>query len=228
MFEKLRANFKRLSGDPLLWQSCVFNLILCACMSFFYIDSGKRVEPFIYALYFLAFVISVFFFGRKCLPVLFLVYAAGATQDTAFINCTVFFILIFMSWLFPKWKIPMFFIYALEIVVVCFRHDKTVFHLLAHFSFCIIFYFFSNLVKDKIVKQAYKDISGQIEELKLEEKEEIIVRQLAEGKLMKEITDFSKNTKSKYLHSAMERNDCKTAEELAARYAILNKQKSQE
>lgn len=215
--------FKKLFSDKLLIYSCIFNLILCACMSYFYFDSGKMIEPLLYAIFFFLYIIAVLIFGRKCLPIMYLIFAAGATQDTIFINCTCFFILIGIYWCFPEWKYPIFLTYGIEIVIVCFRHNKTVFHLLAHFSFCVIFFFFAEVVKKIVIEKALRSVVIPDGRLELDPKEEIVIRQLAEGKRQKEIKEFSKNTIHRYIEIAMERNNCSTPEELVARYAIYNK-----
>lgn len=226
MFKKLQKKFRNLFEDKIIFMSCIFNLILCGCMAFIYADSGKDLVAGLYAIFFIFYVVSVFIGGRKVVPAMYILFVACTVQNTAYTNCTSFFVLIFIMWMFPKWKLPVLLGYFIEICIVCYRHDRTPIHLLAHFCFCTIFYFFADTVRNLVINHIYKDMSSPIEPLKLEEKEEVIIRQLAEGKLMKEIEDFSKNTKTKYLHSAMERNGCSTPEELTARYAILHKMNS--
>lgn len=218
----MRELLKNIKNDGMLRQSILINMIICGCMAFFYVDSGKMIEPLLYAIFFLCYVISALIFGRKCIPIMYIIFVAGAVQDTTFINCTSFFILVFISWCFPKWTKFLYSFYFLDILLVCYRHNKTVWHLLAHFSFCLVFWLLAESVKHYIQRTDMENVSKTLVDLKLEENEEIIVKELAEGKLLKEIPTFSKNTKTKYLKQAMQRNNCSTPSELAARYKILN------
>ena len=92
----MRELLKNIKNDGMLRQSILINMIICGCMAFFYVDSGKMIEPLLYAIFFLCYVISALIFGRKCIPIMYIIFVAGAVQDTTFINCTSFFILVFI------------------------------------------------------------------------------------------------------------------------------------
>lgn len=241
--EFIKKRFLNFSSDCMQWQSCLLNVILCLCMGYFYFDSNM-VVPLVYSVFFFAYVIVVFFLGRKCIPVMYMLYCFGGVQDITFINLTGWFIVIGLSWWFPKWKIPMICVYVIEIFFVCFRHSKSVWHLLAHFAFCIVFYFSAERVKNKIQndcikkernnfkadtenelkneirKEVREELINSIKPLDLTEGEENVLSQLADGKMIKEVEGVSKNTKTDYIESAMLKNGCKNKNELIALYSL--------
>lgn len=243
MFNYFKLRLKNFSSDSLQWGSCLLNIILCLCMGYFYFDSDLIV-PLVYAAFFLFYIIVVFFSGRRCIPVLYMLYCFGGVQDITFINLTAWFIIMGLSWWFPKWKYPMMVVYFLEIFFVCFRHSKSVWHLLAHFAFCVVFYVATESVRKKIEKEAVEragealrgfvektiendikaslreDLRANMKRLELTEGERVVIAQLAEGKMIKEVEGVSKNTKTDYIESAMLRNGCRTKAELISLYSL--------
>ena len=239
----INKKFLDFSSDSLQWGSCILNVILCFCMGYFYFDSDYII-PLVYAAFFFLYIIVVFLTGRRFIPVMYMLYCFGGVQDITFINLTGWFIVIGLSWWFPKWKIPMMVIYGLEIFLVCFRHSKSVWHLLAHFAFCVVFYVVAESVKKKIEKEALEratndlrdsvekiiendikdalreDLRANMKRLELTEGERVVVSQLAEGKMIKEVEGVSKNTKTDYIEAAMLRNGCRTKAELIAIYSL--------
>lgn len=239
----ISKRFKDFIKNPIEWGSCVLNLIMCLCMAYFYIDS-EFYAPLIYSVFFFAYILFVFFLGEKVIPFLYLVYILFATQDITFINCTGFFICIFLVLIFPRQRIFIYLIYVLEIFFVCFRHGKSVWHLLCHFAFCLVFWIFAKVVQKKIEKNAVNrekekireeveaeisekirnelkdEIKNSIKPLDLTSGEENVLSQLADGKMIKEVEGVSKNTKTDYIESAMLKNGCKNKNELIALYSL--------
>lgn len=219
MREFIIKRYEQFIHNEFIWKTALLNAVLCGCMAFFYYDSNM-VIPLLYGAFFFFYIIAVFVFGEKAVPVLYVLYSIGAVLDIDFINVTVFFIFMLLSWQFPRSKWPLAVIYILEIVIVCMLHHKTAVHLLFHAAYCLTLYAGACVIKKNIEKRAVLYISDHFRPLKLTPEEENILRQKAEGKLMKEITGASKNTKTAYIKAAMERNGCKTPEELTALYAI--------
>lgn len=239
----LSARTKSFSHNPFEWGSCVLNLIMCICMAYFYFDS-EYYAPLVYSIFFFAYIFIVFFFGEKVIPFLYLVYILGATQNITFINCTGFFIVLFLAVLFPRQRFYLFIFYAIEIFLVCFRHEKSALHLLCHFAFCFVFWLFAQLVKQKIEKDVIErekskirkevesetfekirnelkdEIKNSVKPLDLTSGEENVLSQLADGKMIKEVEGVSKNTKTDYIESAMLKNGCKNKNELIALYSL--------
>lgn len=145
----LKIRYNDFISSPVEWGSCILNIILCLCMGYFYLDSDYIV-PMFYAAFFFLYIIVVFLTGRRFIPLMYMLYCLGGVQNITFINLTGWFIVIGLSWWFPKWKRPMMVIYGLEIFLVCFRHLKSVWHLLAHFAFCVVFYVAAESVRKKI------------------------------------------------------------------------------
>ena len=213
----ISKRFKDFIKNPIEWGSCVLNLIMCLCMGYFYFDSDYIV-PLVYAAFFFLYIIVVFLTGQRFIPVMYMLYCLGGVQNITFINLTGWFIVIGLSWCFLKWKRPMMVIYGLEIFLVCFRHSKSVWHLLAHFAFCVVFYVAAESVRKKIEKEAVEragealrgsvektiendikdalreDLRANMKRLELTEGERAVVSQLAEGKMIKEVEGVSSIT----------------------------------
>lgn len=228
------------------WQTSILNVILCVCMCYFYIDSNFYA-PLIYSIFFFSYIICVFLFGEKIIPFMYLLYILGAIQNITFINQTGFFIILLLSCNFKNQKKFLYLFYVIEVFLVCFRHDKSVIHLACHFAFCIVFYIMFHYTKIKIEKEAVKNAIPQIEirlraeikeelkdeirmeilsnipKLELTENEKKLISELAQGKLLKEIDGFSKNTKTELLEKAMQRNGIATKNELLALYSLKEK-----
>lgn len=78
-------------------------------------------------------------------------------------------------------------------------------------------------LRTKIIEELQAEIITQTENLLiLQEHEENLIRQLSEGKMLKEIDGISKNTKTDYIETAMMRNNC-SKNELIALYSIKNR-----
>lgn len=243
MFMFVQNRLKDFCSDSLQWGSCILNVILCLCMGYFYFDSSYKA-PLVYAAFFFSYIIVVLLSGRRLIPVMYMLYCFGGVQDITFINLTGWFIIIGLFWWFPKWKIPLICVYFVEIFFVCFRHSKSVWHLLAHFAFCVVFYFSTEHVKKKVQKEALEratsdlgasiretiendikaslreDLRANMKHLNLTEGERAVVSQLAEGKMIKEVEGVSKNTKTDYIEAAMLRNGCRTKAELISLYSL--------
>lgn len=215
-FSKCYTNF---INSEISIKTSIVNAILCGCMAYFYYDSGLII-PLLYGAFFLIYPFIVFIAGEKAIPVLYAIYSIGAIQDINFLNATMFIMFMFIAWQFPKWEIPLTVIYIIEIVIVCVRHNKTPVHLLFHIGFCLSFYTCASVVKKTIEKRSILRISENFKPLDLKPEEEAVIKQKAEGKLMKEITGVSKNTRTAYIQAAMKRNGCKTPEELVALYSL--------
>lgn len=69
----ISKRFKDFIKNPIEWGSCVLNLIMCLCMAYFYIDSNYYA-PFVYSVFFFAYIVFVFLFGEKVIPFLYLIY----------------------------------------------------------------------------------------------------------------------------------------------------------
>lgn len=215
----IKKRFSDFIHDQWQWSSVIANALLVVCFAYFYHDSAYEFAPLCYAVFFLTYIFTVLLFGRRGILVMFTVFIYFAVQDITFINCTLFILLLGLALLWPKWELPLILLYALDIILVCHRHDKTVIHLLVHGILCLVFYWFFNLVVYTIRQQAFAEISKDYKKLELTKDEEKVVSELSKGKMLKEITGFSKNTKTKLLQTACARNNMGKPE-LLAMYSI--------
>ena len=75
-------------------------------------------------------------------------------------------------------------------------------------------------IYEKIRNELKEEIKNSIKPLDLTSGEEIVLSQLADGKMIKEVEGVSKNTKTDYIEAAMLRNGCRTKAELIAIYSL--------
>ena len=216
----LKKCYIRFLRDRMVWGNALLNFLLSVCFVYFYVDSGRLVFPLLYLVLFITSTFCLFFFGRKVIPFSFAFFCYISIQDMYFRDCTLFFILLGLIYYFPKFKYFLIVIYTLDVLLVCFRHDKTVWHLLAHISFCLVFYLVTQSFISDIKRNAYKDITKGNRKLNLTNKELTVITTLIEGKPLKSIEGMSKNMPKKYIESACKRNNCSGKDELLALYKL--------
>lgn len=149
--------------------------------------------------------ISVFMIGLKITYLILIILAYISCYFNSFVNFTGFFVLLLacrMNRRSEKWLLALYVMN--ESVALIYQH-KEISHLLIHIITCVFFYmiyFFVN--KPKI--------------LELEEDEEEIIKEMACGKLQKEITLYSKNVIKEKLDHAKIRNHILSTDELITLY----------
>lgn len=76
------------------------------------------------------------------------------------------------------------------------------------------------IIENDIKDALREDLRANMKRLELTEGERVVIAQLADGKMIKEVEGVSKNTKTDYIESAMLRNGCRTKAELIAIYSL--------
>lgn len=207
--KNLLRSLASLKNDKICLWSLMISNILIPIHIYQYIMSGYEIRPLIRLVFCCVYTLSVLFFRRKCIVFLFSLYAFILTQFITFQNYTPFVILVLASILTPKINKFLIGLYAIDAIVMFIRTDLSVSHILIHAINCFIIW---NAIR------AILHVKFSPKPLKLTEEETLILNDLRNGKQQKEIENFSKNTVTKYLRNAKERNNIATTEELLIRY----------
>lgn len=102
--------------------------------------------------------------------------------------------------------------YALNVFIAFAVKEREILTLGIHGMNCFLFYVCAKYLFAAIPQST----------LLLTDDERVVLRELAGGKLQKQIEQFSVNTVTKLLKNAMERNNCKSKTELLHRYLKEN------
>lgn len=196
--------------------------ILFVILAFFHYDYShytEHLQCYIRCGFCLFIALCTALFYRPGFSISFLAYAYTLVYFNTFFNFTSFVYVLIVIRCTPKLKIPALILYAIDVSVI-FGHRHLVIDALAiHIVGCIIIalliyllFYFKNQDKATAAEN----------NLKLNEDEIAILTQLAEGKLQKQIDGYSVNTVTKHLKNAMERNNCKSKNELILKFLMEN------
>ena len=188
-------------------------LLVCHCWQFY--NSGWMIEPLIRIVFYVVYIIVVMIAGRKAIPFLFLVLALVLVQFMSFTNYTCFIVCCLFCAVYDKAKWPIFIVYVLDVLIVCYRHDKTEVHIIIHFMNCAFILFSTKIIFNRLFDKLHKK---HVKKLLLDPVDRYILNELANGKKQKEIQHYSENTISKRLKKMRERNFCFTNQELILWY----------
>lgn len=168
------------------------------------------------------FPLIVLLFGYKGMWIFFFVTSSVNTLDITFNDFTALSAFCVLYLFIPKkynFIKPLCFItYTILVFIVAILHNKQPYHLFAHFIGCCILLL-------SVHKLKYGKISiPRINKLDLTNDEILILEEMCEGRLQKEISKFSQNTVTNKLKQARERNNIKTTDELISIYkkSIIN------
>ncbi len=217
----LKNRFNDFIHDQWQWSSCIANAVLVYCFNHFMIDGVFKLEPLFYGTFFSVYILVVFLFGRKAIPIMFLCFCYLGTQDINFKNCTIFILLLGLSKLWPKVKIPLIVFYVIDVFIVCFRHDTTEMHLLAHFTLCVIFYWFFELIvktiQDETIKKM-RELEEKSQQVYFTAEECAILDELVKGVKQVDVDGYSKSTVHRKLKECKLRTGCNSTRELKELY----------
>ena len=203
--------------------------ILFTILSFFHLIYSfytEHTQCYIRSGFCLLIALATFIFSRKGFVVTFLLYAYVLVYFNEFFNYTSFFYVLIAILFIPKVKIPAFVIYGIDIFVIFPVKHIQIMALGIHIVNCIIYailFYIGLKLKDVILQKLIFSQPASVEsiyELKLTDEERLVLSELAEGKLQKEIKEFSANKVTKLLRNAMERNGCKSKTELQQKFLM--------
>ena len=195
---------KSLFSDNVRIIACLSSLALCGYHVYQYFLIGNNICFLRIAMYFVL-SLTIFMFSFKVMYLELIIMSLVASYFNSFINFTQFFVILLACRMYRKSEIWLLALYALNESVALMIQGKNISHLIIHLLTCIFFYmiyFFIN--KPKI--------------LDLKPDEEEIVKQLAAGKLQKQIDLYSKNIIKDKLDHAKDRNHIIDTDELVFIY----------
>lgn len=197
-------NIKTFKNDNIRIVTFLISLLLTGYHIFQYFSTSNSICFLRIAIYgIISLVILLLGFSAMYFILIFL--ALLTCYFNSFVNFTQFFVLLLacrMNRRSEKWLLA---IYGINESIALMIQGKDISHLLIHLLTCVFFYliyFFIN--KPKV--------------LLLEKDEEEIIKQLAEGKLQKEIDLYSKNIIKQKLDFAKIRNHIISTDELVTLY----------
>ena len=195
---------KSLFSDNVRIIACLSSLALCGYHVYQYFLIGNNICFLRIAMY-LILALTIFMFSFRIMYLELIIMALIASYFNSFINFTQFFVILLACRMYRKSENWLLALYALNESVALMIQGKNISHLIIHLLTCIFFYmiyFFIN--KPKV--------------LDLKPEEEEIVKQLAAGKLQKQIDLYSKNIIKDKLDHAKDRNHIIDTDELVFLY----------
>lgn len=182
-------------------------LIIHLMLAFFHLVYSFKTEHwqcYVRAAFCLFIAVSIFLFLRPGFSVSILLYAYTLLYFNNFYNYTSFVMLIFAIIATPKLTIPALIIYAANLIPALVYRQNEIPTIGIHLLNCTWITAFILLV---VIKRETKT-------LQLTDDERTVLSQLAEGKLQKEVEPYTQNQVTQILKNAMNRNMCKTKQEL--------------
>lgn len=200
----VRENIKSFKNDNIRIITFLISLLLTGYHIFQYITTGNEICFLRIAIYaIISFVILLL--GFKIMYLILILLALLTCYFNSFVNFTQFFVLLMacrMNRRSEKWLLA---IYGINESIALMVQGKDISSLLIHMLTCVFFYliyFFIN--RPKV--------------LDLKPDEEEIIKQLAAGKMQKEIELYSKNVIKDKLDHAKDRNHIIDTNELITLY----------
>lgn len=152
----------------------------------------------------------IFFFGRKGLSFALLVFSCVLVYINNFYNyATIFFMLIAVG-ANPKLRKVAPWIYLVNVIVSFTLKRLGIIPFVIHVVYMFMFQ----------IKVNYVFSVNKPETLNLTDDEKLILDELLDGKMQKEINLYSQQTITAKIKSARERNLCETTAELMSMYAL--------
>ena len=205
---------KQLKNDMFIKSTAIYSIAISVLYFCQGLVEGFSTSLFLYIGINIVFIpITLIIRKNICIPYLLLysiilLYLIAFTPTYFYNNFSSFFLICIISILCPKIKLASFICYFIVITTCFIFGTEKIYHYLIHITRCLYFYVLLSF------------ITKQINSVKLElNKDEIIIlKQLALGMQQKEIKEISKNTVTKKLRAARERNNLTSNYELIVKY----------
>lgn len=200
----IKYNIKSFFKDNLRIAIFLITIALTGYHCYEYFETGNSICFFRIGMYLLL-AITTLISSLKVVYVVLIIMALVASYFNHFLNFTSFFVLLLACRMNRRSEGTLLIVYAVNEAIALHLKDCTIIDLLVHITTCAFFYliyFFVN--KPKV--------------LELKEDEETIIKEMADGKLQKEITLYSKNIVKEKLDHAKIRNHLIDTNELITLY----------
>lgn len=214
---KLKAHFTDLFSDEKMVRLFVVAIGALICDVYMYVDSGYKIEPLIRICYCVLFFPMAMIFGRKWVPFQYLIIAFSILYFNKWYNPTSFFLVACVALRHRKYRVPLFVLYGIAVFICLFISRRNWAHGLLHALYCVSIYFIALDIRSEFKRR-----------LKATDEELAIIKQIAEGKEMKEIEGFSEYTIYAKLREARLRNNVRKNYQLVELYEETRRQEERE
>ena len=205
--------FQVLKSDRLLFAIFLIHILL----SFFHVSysfytENEPTQCYIRAGFCAGIALATYLFLRTGFSIMIFMYACVLLYFNNFFNYTSFLFVLFAVYATPKIKTQTLLLYAIAVFIIFAIKGHAILTLGIHALNCFLFYLCARYLFAAIPQTT----------LLLTDDERVVLQELAEGKLQKQIEAFSPNTITKLVKNAMERNSCKSKTELLHRFIKEN------
>ncbi len=207
----LRKRNQVVNSDKVLLSIILIHLLL-AFFHLAYSFYSEHCQCYIRCGFCLLIAVNSFFFLRRGFSLSILAYGLVLLYFNNFYNYTSFLFVLFAIYCTPGIKKTALILYSLNVFIALAWKRCEIMTLGIHGMNCFLFY--------TCAKYLFAAITPRT--LLLTDDERNVIREMANGKLQKEIETFSQNTITKLLKNAMERNLCKSKSELIHKYLKEN------
>ena len=207
----IRKKYQILKSDRVLFSIFLIHLLL-AFFHLAYSFYTEHTQCFVRCGFCVLISFCTFLFLLKGFSISILLYAYVLLYFNNFYNYTSFLFVLFAIYCTPKISKQALIIYALNVFVALAVKQCELLTLGIHGLNCFLFYCCAKYLFAAITPTT----------LMITDDERAVLKELAKGKLQKQIDLFSQNTITKLLKNAMERNLCKTKNELINRFLKEN------
>lgn len=206
----LRNRIELLKNDTELLKICLLHLLLIALHVYENIIGNIEYHWYLRAGGCGLIALGIFCFGRKGLAYGLLAYSCVLVYINSFYNyATIFFMLIAIG-AHPKLRKVAPWVYFVNVVISYTLKRLGIIPFLIHITYIAMF----------SIKTKYIFAVNKPSKLNLTDDERLILNELLEGKMQKEIELYSQQTITAKIKNARERNMCDTTSTLLAKYAM--------
>lgn len=199
--------FRKLSEDKTTLYNFIIALVLVGLHSWQFVKSDFEIRALVNLVMAIIFVITSLFLGNKGLSYFLVTYSFVWLPFEEFDSLTS--LLLFLSAVSLNKRLWICFIpYCIGVFMTYMFQDLEISHI--GVTACYILFFWN-------VYKSIREKHSQIKPLVLTDEEEIILKELCEGKEVKEL-NMSEKTAYNKLREARQRNNCLTNKELKEQY----------
>lgn len=205
--------FQVLKSDRLLFAIFLIHLLLAFFhLAYSFYTENNPTQCYIRAGFCAGIALATYLFLRAGFSITILAYACVLLYFNNFFNYTSFLFVLFAIYATPKLQPYAVLLYAIAVFIAFALKGYTILTLGIHGLNCLLFYACARYLFAAIPQTT----------LLLTDDERLVLCELAEGKMQKQIEAFSPNKVTKVIKNAMERNHCKTKTELLHRFIKEN------
>lgn len=202
-----------LKSDRLLFAIFLIHLLLAFFhLAYSFYTENNPTQCYIRAGFCAGIALATYLFLRGGFSITILAYACVLLYFNNFFNYTSFLFVLFAIYATPKLQPYAVVLYAIAVFIVFALKGYAILTLGIHGLNCVLFYACAR----------YLFAANPQTTLLLTDDERLVLRELADGKMQKQIEAFSPNKVTKVIKNAMERNSCKTKTELLHRFIKEN------